>query len=364
MSGRFSADLDPLPTDEPMNGRLYRTGALVLAVGALPSNAATQTSQPAELFASDSVLRFTLSADFDQLKDDRSQESEERPAILWIRGVEGDTVEVPLKVRTRGRFRLQKNICSFPPLRLNLQESQPRGTAFDGQDKLKLVTHCHDRESYEQNVLEEYLAYRIYNQLTPASFLVRPVEITYLDSSGGDDPITRMGFLIEDEEQLAARIGGMYLEIPGARATAFEPQQMGTMFLFQFMIGNIDWSTANTQNLKVFRVGADHFAIPYDFDWSGLVDAPYAGPSHLTERLHESVRDRLYLGVCWNEIDFSAVFSLFEERKAGLLGLTREVPGLSESNSRLAAEYLEEFYEFIQDPGRAERNLGRMCQAG
>jgi hypothetical protein len=347
-----------------MKHPLYGIGALALAVLVSPSSAAPQINPPTELFASDSVLRFTLSADFRQLKDDRSQESEERPAIIWISGAGGDTVEVTLKVRTRGRYRLQKNICSFPPLRLNFQESQPRGTVFDGQDKLKLVSHCHDRDSYEQNVLEEYLAYRIYNQLTPASFLVRPVEITYLDSGGGEDPITRLGFLIEDEELLAARIGGLHLDIPGARADAFEPQQMGIMFLFQYMIGNIDWSTANSQNLKVFRVDPDHFAIPYDFDWSGLVDAPYAGPSPLTERLHGSVRERLYLGVCLEEIDFDAVFSLFEERKESIFQAVRQVPGLSDANSRRAAEYLEEFYEFIQDPDRAKRNLRRMCKTG
>jgi hypothetical protein len=347
-----------------MKPSLYRTGAFVLAFGFSAQPLTGQDNPARELFSSDSVIRFTLSADFGQLKNDRSQESEERPATVRISRVEGDSVEVPLKVRTRGRFRLQKNICPFPPLRLNFQESQPRGTVFDGQDKLKLVTHCHDRDSYEQNVLEEYLAYRIYNQLTPTSFLVRLVEITYLDSSGEEDPITRMGFLIEDEAHLATRIGGLHLEIPGARATAFEPQQMGMMFLFQYMIGNIDWSTANTQNLKVFRVDLDHFAIPYDFDWSGLVDAPYAGPSPLTERLHGEVRERLYLGVCWDQIDFRAVFSLFEERKDNILEVVQNVPGLSESNSRWATEYLEEFYEFIQDPGQAERNLGRMCKAG
>ncbi len=332
--------------------------------GAFVFGLAAQPGPRPELFSSDTVLHFTLSADFDQLKDDRSQESEERPAVLLISGAEGKRVEVPLKVRTRGRYRLQRNICSFPPLRLNFQETQPTGTIFDGQDKLKLVTHCHDRESYEQNVLEEYLAYRIYNQLSDVSFSVRLAEITYLDSTGKSEPLTRMGFLIEDEEELAARIGGMHLDIPGARATAFEPQQMGTMFLYQYLIGNIDWSTANSQNLKVFRVGADHFAVPYDFDWSGLVDAPYAGPSPLTERLHGSVRERLYLGVCWEAIDFQAVFSLFQERKEKLFEAIRSVPGLSDSNGKRASDYLEEFFEFIDDPRRAERNLERMCRAG
>jgi len=321
-----------------------------------------QEKPPQELFSSDSVLRFTLEAELKALKGDRSQESEDRPALIRIPGTSGHPVEFPLQLRTRGRYRLQADICPFPPLRLNLGESEPAGTVFDGQDKLKLVTHCHDWDSFEQNVLEEYLAYRIYNHLSEVSFRVRLAEITYLDTSGETDPITRMGFFIEDEEAMAARVGGMALDIPGARATEFEPGQMGVMFLFQYMIGNIDWSTANSQNLKVVRVGTDHYAIPYDFDWSGLVDAPYVGPSPLTERLHNSVRERLYLGVCWDRIDFQEAFSLFEEKKEAILTTVGEISGLSEGNVRSATEYIEEFYELIGKPTRAEQDLRRMCR--
>jgi hypothetical protein len=219
---------------------------------------------------------------------------------------------------------------------LNLEKGQSRGTVFDGQDKLKLVTHCHDWDTFEQNVLEEYLAYRIYNQLTDVSFRVQLVEITYLDSSGTSDSLTRMGFLIEDEGAMAVRVGGMILDVPGARATDFEPGQMGVMFLFQYMIGNIDWS--------------------------GLVDAPYVGPSPLTERLHDSVRERLYLGVCWDEIDFQSVFAHFEEKKEAILEAIREIPRLTDNNTRSASKYIEEFYDFISDPVRAERDVRRMCR--
>ena len=139
---------------------------------------------------------------------------------------------------------------------------------------------------------------------------------------------------------------------------------MGVMFLFQFMIGNIDWATANSQNLKVVRVGMDHFAVPYDFDWSGLVDAPYVGPSPLTERLHDSVRERLYLGVCWDDIDFQSAFSSFQEKKSAILKTITEIPGLTESNIRSATDYIEEFYELIDDPVRAEKDIKRMCRRG
>ena len=226
------------------------------------------------------------------------------------------------------------------------------------------MTHCHDWDSFEQNVLEEYLAYRIYNHLSEVSFRVRLAEITYLDTSGESDPLTRLGFIIEDEEAMAARAGGMALDIPGARATDFEPGQMGVMFLFQYMIGNIDWSTANSQNLTVVRVGMDHYAIPFDFDWSGLVDAPYVGPSPLTERLHNSVRERLYLGVCWDQIDFQAAFSLFEEKREAILGLIPVMTGLTDSNVRSATDYIDEFYEFIGRPTRAEQDIRRMCRQG
>ncbi len=321
-----------------------------------------QERLPPELFSSETILRFSLETDLEALKKDRSEESEERPARILIMGSGGERVEVPLQVRTRGRFRLQENICSFPPIRLNLQKGEPRGTVFDGQDKLKLVTHCHDWASFEQNSLEEALVYRIYNQLTDVSFRVQMVEITYLDTGGKNDPLIRMGFLIEDEDAMAARVGGMILDVPGAPATDFEPEQMGMMFLFQYMIGNIDWSTANAQNLSVIRIGTDHFAVPYDFDWSGLVDAPYVGPSPLTERLHDSVRERLYLGTCWDLIDFQGVLALFEEKKEAILSTIQTLPGLTDSNISSASEYIEEFFELISDPVRAERDIRRMCR--
>jgi hypothetical protein len=338
--------------------------ASVFLFYARPGPAVAQEPTPERLFSSQGVLRFALETDLDALISDRSQESEDQPAVLTIDGPSGSVVEVPLQVRTRGRFRLRKDICSFPPIRLNFRKSEPTGTVFDGQDKLKLVTHCHDRGSYEQNVLEEYLAYRIFNQLSDVSFRVRLVEITYRDSGGSMEPLTKMGFIIEDEDSMAERLGGMALDIPGARATEFEPYHTGLMFLFQYLIGNIDWSTANTQNLAVVRVGMDHFAVPYDFDWSGLVDAAYVGPSPLTERLHDSVRERLYLGVCWDGIDFPAVFRRFEEVRDTILGLVGEVPRLSEANAESASDYIESFYEFIEDPDRAIRSIGRMCQGG
>lgn len=334
---------------------------LVLAPIGLPRDL---EGQEGRLFSSDDVLEMILETDLGQLLSDRSEDSEEQPATVTVT-VPGDIPDaVSLRVRTRGRFRLRRDICPFPPIRLNFPSEGTDGSVFQGADKIKLVTHCHDRRSYEQNVLEEYLAYRIFNLISDVSFRVRLARITYRDSEGKEDDTTKYGFLIEDPASLAARVGGDALEIPGARATEFEPEQMGNLFLFQYLIGNIDWATANMQNLEVFRIGFDYFAVPYDFDWSGIVDAPYAGPSPLTERLHQSVTERLYLGVCWEAVDYPAVISHFMDLRQDILALPETIPGLSEANIRTARRYIDDFYGFIENPDRAVRDLRRMCKSG
>ena len=316
---------------------------------------------PKEIFASGEPLVFTLEADFDQLRDDREEESEERPGRMILVSSGGE-VSFPIRLRTRGNFRLQAYICPFPPLRLSFPADSVGGTALEGQDKLKLVTHCRDWDSYEQNVLEEYLAYRIYHLLTDISFRVQLALITYRDTSGKQDPISRVGFLIEDEGHLAERLGGEMLEVPAAHAEDFAPEQAGLMYLFQFMIGNTDWSMLRFHNVKLVRIGWDYFPIPYDFDFSGFVDAPYAGPNPLLAQRISSVRERLYWGICSDRIDYPSLFSHFNELHARILELIRSQPGLREEDARAAVDYIEEFYRIINDGRSVDRMILRACR--
>jgi hypothetical protein len=317
---------------------------------------------PHELFASEAPLVLSLEADFDQLKDDRSQESEDRPGRVTLSDPGGDQISLPVLVRTRGNFRLRGDICAFPPLRLEFPADSALGTVFDGQDKVKLVTHCRDWDSYEQNVLEEYLAYRIYNQLTDVSFRVHLALITYVDTSGKDEPVSRAAFFIESEDALAARLEGEMLEVPVANPEDYPPQQIGLVNLFQFLIGNTDWSAVRFHNVKLVRVGWEYLPIPYDFDFSGLVDAPYAGPSPYVAHRIRTVRERLYWGVCSERIDFEDLFSRFNERREEILDLVRTQPGLRDRNIRMATTYIEEFYGIINDAHEADWQILSACR--
>jgi hypothetical protein len=269
-----------------------------------------------------------------------------------------------VKVKTRGDFRLQRRNCPFPPLRLNLPEASPAGTIFDGQDQLKLVTHCRDRDDFEQNMLEEYLAYRIFNLMTDRSFQVRLARITYVDVNGKGDPVTRLAFLIEDEDDLAARLDGTMLNVEAVFSSDYEPMAAGLLYVFQYLIGNEDWSVTHFHNVKLLRVGMDHFPVPYDFDWSGLVNAPYAYPHDAYADKIRNIRDRLYCGSCSDRINYATLFREFNEKRAAIEELIAAETLLTERNREEAQEYVDDFFEVINDTRRAERVIVRACVGG
>ncbi len=344
--------------------RRAKTGAALVSLflGGATIGTPVPSHRQEGLFSSNDLIEFVLEANWEELDDDRSQESEERPGrVLWT-GLDGREVSIPIEVKTRGIFRLKKSTCSFPPFRLDFPSEGTEGTIFDGQDKVKLVTHCRDRDNYEQNVMEEYLAYRIYNLLTDISFRVRPARITYIDSRGEDDPVTRLAFLIEDEDAMADRLGGMVMDVPGAHPSDFRQAQAALMYVFQFMIGNTDWAMSPFHNLKALGVGRDYYPVPYDFDWSGLVDASYAGPNPKIAHLIDNVRERLFWGACNDAIDYQAVFALFDEKRDAILALPQAAPELSERNQRTAVRYLEDFYEIIHNERASRRQIVNACR--
>jgi hypothetical protein len=275
--------------------------------------------------------------------------------------VEGD-VSFPVEVKTRGRFRLNDYICSFPPLRLDFPSDSLRGSVLEGLDKVKLVTHCQDKDSYEQNVLEEYLAYRIYGLLTEVGFRVQLALVTYRDVSTGGREWSRIAFLIEDEDALAERLGGVIIEAEQASPEEFVPQDLGLMYLFQYLIGNTDWSIAGLHNMKVLMAGSRHYAIPYDFDMSGFVDAPYAGPSPAVARHIVSVRDRHFWGICSDRIDYASLFSQFNEAREAIMELVRDQEGLKGWNALQAESYVESFYETINSERQADFMIRHGCR--
>ena len=315
--------------------------------------------EAARIFTAEEPLQFTLTANFGRLRKDKSQQSPWREATITVRDSSDSALVVPLKVKTRGIWRL--NNCDFPPIRLDFAKSTVKHTLFAKLDKPKLVTHCRDNNEFEQYLLQEMQLYRIYNLLTPYSHRVRLARVMYVDSANGKPVATRYAFLEEEATALAHRVGGLLVKEKGARASDLEAKAAAIFGVFQYMIGNTDWSIAGLHNVELITSDSLHVPIAYDFDFSGAVNTRYATVDPSLPIKH--VRDRLYRGYCLPDETFGPVFDMFKAKKDSIYALYRDPIGklLDKDRVKETLEYFDDFYDVINDRGLAKRLLLDRC---
>jgi hypothetical protein len=319
-----------------------------------------QKAQDAALFQSQEPLALTLRTDISWIRDERSDSVEVDGTVTYA-DASGTEVTVPVQVRARGNFRRDKRNCNFPPLRLNFAGKEVKGTVFDGQDKLKLVTPCHDsRDSYQQYILQEYLVYRVFELFTPVSFRVRLVHITYEDPDGGYDARTKTGFLIEADDQMAERNRGEMVEFEVFNPKATDDDQSAMVALFQYMIGNTDFSAPYFHNAVLVRQGTNYMVVPYDFDWAGVVDARYAVPD--PQLPIKSVKDRIFRGFCREGVDHAALIARFNEQHDAIWALYEGMSELDKGSRERALKYYERFYETLNNARRYDREVIQQCR--
>lgn len=325
-----------------------------------PQSAVTRDTDVGALFSENALFEFVLETDLRSLTRDVGEERAYHPATISYVAAEGDRVSVRLDLRTRGEYRRKREHCSFPPLRLTLPKDGTAHTLFAGQAQLKLVTHCRESDRYEQYLLQEYLLYRLYNLFTEWSFRVRLVRITYVDIRGREDSITRHAFLIEDEDAMARRNECRAVDVQ-APPLDYSSVPSVRHALFQYMIGNTDWSVRAQHNVKsLVCPGYYGIPVPYDFDFSGIIATRYAVPN---PRLNlPSVRVRMFRGYCRPEDDFEQVRQEFIAQRDEVYALYRRQQGLDEKNLERALEYMEDFYHTMEDSKRFARQILRECR--
>jgi len=90
--------------------------------------------------------------------------------------------------------------------------------------------------------------------------------------------------------------------------------------------------------------------VPYDFDYAGLVDAPYAVPP---DGIHvANVRVRRYRGFCAHNEKAKAFLAEVSTRRDSLLAILNETPQLEDRTRRKAAGYLGDFFEEAGSPSK------------
>jgi len=314
------------------------------------------------LFQRADALEFTLTANFNAINKDRNPESTTRyPAVLTVAAADGTPRNIPVKLSARGHFRRMARNCSVVPLRVEFPKDGMAGTPFDGQSALKLGTGCEDSKEYEQITLREYLQYPMFNLVTPLSFRARLARATYTDEQSKKKSNARYALFIEHENDVARRAEGRVVELPRLVFKDLEAETLTRMMLFEYMIGNTDLSIWALHNVRIVqRPDRTLLGVPYDFDLSGLVHAPYAMPDR---RLGlRSVVDRLYRGPCRTTDEFDAAAEPFRAKRGEMLALVDATRDLDQSLRRDIKEYIEGFFRAIDKPASIKKALVDACK--
>ena len=343
--------------------RVFGPLLAIAAIFSLPAEA----SEAQPLFENSWTIEATIKAPIGRIMQNRS-EDEELEGTFTYKTLAGEQQELAVKVRIRGHFRADKKVCDFAPLRLNFKKKQVAGTEFAGQDKIKMVTHCQNKiRTYEQLMLKEYLTYRILSAVTENAFRVRLLRINYIDSEGKSSSRTHYAFLIEHRKKLAARVG---LEPGNAEAIMFsqlDDAQTNLVTVYSYLIGNTDFSAVLgpkkdrcCHNVELFKNSNNQYVpIPYDFDFSGMVDAPYAVPN---PRFNiKKVTDRRYRGLCKNNNLLESSFALFDEHHAEITAMIGNFEPLNKVSRNQMKRYVERFYKETGNDGKVEKYFVKEC---
>jgi len=319
----------------------------------------TTPYKPTALFRSSDLIEMTLTMNVRQIKKDRKEDAPWRAATLSYKNLEGANAEVPARVRTRGIWRMKN--CDIPPLRIDFAKENVKQTLFAGQDRVKLVLACHNNDRYEGLLLEEMQLYRIYRLLTPISHRVRLLHLTVADSGSNKIEMTRLAFFVEDEAEVTKRNGGHMFEVKGATWHDLEPETSAIVGLFQYLIANTDFSVPALHNMELMAKDTSMYPIAYDFDFAGVVNAPYAIPDY---RLPiKRVTQRLFRGPCAPANYYPATIDLFKARRDSIPALYRDEIGKRIAPNRVKEiiEYFDDFYKILGDSRQFKREVLDAC---
>jgi hypothetical protein len=297
-----------------------------------------------DLFDADTPLYVTLA--FDMKRYHRSKmKGEYIPATFSFSVNDSVSIQRSTRIKARGEFR--KGYCFYAPFWLNIKGSGLKVGNSENIKRMKVVTQCMRSHSYKNYLMKEYLAYRIFELLTPASFRTRLLRITYVDTGRKNKVTKTWGFIIEPEELLAERVNGVVMEDPFPGMHRMKRESMNLVSVFEYMIGNPDYSIRALHNVKLLGLpgyqSEGYTLVPYDFDYSGFVNTLYAIPDDVLPI--KTVTERIYLGPCREQEEYRRTLDYVQEFQEEIMLLVSSFPYLSEAQKKEIRHYLEQYFE-------------------
>lgn len=289
---------------------------------------------------SNSITEVSIYLDFEELEQKRMT-----PESMTGR-LEDDSHSYDLKLEVRGRYR--RKTCSMPPLKLHFGKQWLAQAGFNSHNDFKLVTHCTEGEAGQESLLREQLAYELYNTVAPnASYRTQLLLVNYVDTRDGSTT-TSYAILIEDTDELKDRMGAESCK-SCYNLSSNKIKNEAEVTLFNYMIGNSDFSFKSVRNLKFMKEDGKKkmTAVPYDFDFAALVDAPYSNGEKMNS-------NRRLIWEFGNEANFAAARGKFLFLQDEILSTVAQFQELSPASRSEITHYLNTFF--------AELRTGRVAR--
>jgi hypothetical protein len=307
-------------------------------------------------------LNVAVETDFKELKSDKEEE-QWQPAVFKV--LKGDSVALRLDVQVAARGHMRKKTCDFPPVKIRFFKEEMENDSLADINELKLVTSCKNSAQNEEWVQREYLIYELYNLVTEQSFRVKSASVRFEDTEKKGRYQESFSFFIESINELSTRIGGTPIRPKIVSSRSLDSLAYDRMSVFQYMIGNTDWSVRVRHNIKVIFLDSLNIAVPvpYDFDYSGAVATTYAVPNTDYYPI-ETVRERYYLGLCRSSAHYQQIFDFYLSKEKALLTHCEKVTYLPKSAKKEMANYFEEFFDVLKNPKVVRREIVENCNKG
>jgi len=359
--------VNPKVTFARILGALFFFASTAFWAGsACAAGAGGDQAKPAKLFSTEAPLAMTLTAPW---RDFMRNKKSKKPYPGTLEYVDDAGAKHALKVAIEARGMNRLEVCKFPPIKLIFDKEAVEGTPFHGNKSFKLSTHCDNGERWDQYVGKEMLAYRIYNLVSERSFKVRAVSVTYVDSAEATNDGPHVGFLVEPDSAMAKRNHLEKLDIAKPRLEQLDSLQNSRFALFEYLIGNTDFAqlagaTAGRCCHNSELIGENPqsavFAVPFDFDSSGLVDAHYAVPNAVLKI--RSNRERVYRGFCANNATLEPAREEIVRLEPKILELARADTRLDARSKQWAADYLAKGFEVLRDDAKFASDITAKCR--
>jgi hypothetical protein len=318
----------------------------------------TQPEEVSELFKSEDILQMKLSYSNKNIKKE-TNDSTYIKTDLSFKAEDGSWKDMEVELRVRGHNRLEN--CYFPPIKVKIKKTESKGTLFEGNKKLKLVLPCLLNKDKNDYVVKEYMAYKLYEVVSPYHFKTRIVDISFTEKKGKKIKTYELkGILVEDDKKVAKRNGGKVVK-RNIHPFNHDPVASVQNALFQFMIANTDYSTYVQHNEKLIFVDGKFIPLPYDFDMCGLVNTSYSVVSVMNDEPLPiaDVTERLYRGFKRDPASLKQVREEYIANKDNLLKVVDDCESLFENPKAFSKSknFISDFNKIMSDDNRYKKEI-------